>query len=302
MSSAPAFTVAVLRLGAMVDLDSHVLRNRRVWDRLAREYAEPGRRLWSSAEPAWGIWNIPESKANVLPGAAGRDVLELGCGTGYVSAWLARRGGRPVGLDNSRVQLTTARRLQQDFGLAFPLVQADAERVPLADACFDVVISEYGASIWCDPYRWIPEVSRLLRPGGELVFLVNGAILMLCAPDEEGRPATDRLLRPYFGMLRCEGPQDESVDFHLGHGDPSEALPETLAGPWPSEREVAVGLDGQPDIRIGEVDVRDAAAGEHDGMLRFGRGQPGGQVAGSGGVGLRSGRVAGSGDRQRHRG
>ena len=221
----------------MVDLDSHVLRNRRVWDRLAREYAEPGRRLWSSAEPAWGIWNIPESKANVLPGAAGRDVLELGCGTGYVSAWLARRGGRPVGLDNSRVQLTTARRLQQDFGLAFPLVQADAERVPLADACFDVVISEYGASIWCDPYRWIPEVSRLLRPGGELVFLVNGAILMLCAPDEEGRPATDRLLRPYFGMLRCEGPQDESVDFHLGHGDPSEALPETLAGPWPSERE-----------------------------------------------------------------
>jgi len=36
------------------------------------------------------------------------------------------------------------------------------------------VISEYGASIWCDPYRWIPEASRLLRPGGDLVFLVNG--------------------------------------------------------------------------------------------------------------------------------
>ena len=32
---------------------------------------------------------------------AGRDSLELGCGAGYVSAWLARRGALPVGLDNS---------------------------------------------------------------------------------------------------------------------------------------------------------------------------------------------------------
>jgi 2-polyprenyl-3-methyl-5-hydroxy-6-metoxy-1,4-benzoquinol methylase len=33
----------------------------------------------------------------------------VGCGTGYVSAWLARLGARPVGLDNSAAQLATAR-------------------------------------------------------------------------------------------------------------------------------------------------------------------------------------------------
>jgi catechol 2,3-dioxygenase-like lactoylglutathione lyase family enzyme len=84
---------------------------------------------------------------------------------------------------------------------------------------FDLAISEYGASIWCDPYAWIPEAARLLRPGGRLIFLVNSVLMMLTIPDEDGVPATDRLLRPYFGMHRFEWPDDESVEFHLGHGD-----------------------------------------------------------------------------------
>jgi SAM-dependent methyltransferase len=103
--------------------------------------------------------------------------------------------------------------------VAFPLLLASAEQVPLADASFDLVISEYGASIWCDPYRWVPEAARLLRPGGRLVFLVNGVLLMLCVPDEEDVPAGERLLRPYFGMHRVEWPDDQAVDFHLGHGE-----------------------------------------------------------------------------------
>ena len=73
-----------------------------------------------------------------------------------------------------------------------------AEAVPLGGESFDVAISEYGASIWCDPYRWIPDTARLIRLGGELVFLVNGTQLMLCIPDEENRPAGDRLIRPYL--------------------------------------------------------------------------------------------------------
>lgn len=198
---------------------SHVLRNRRGWDALAPEYEESGRRDWAADEPTWGIWGIPESEIRALPPVAGRDVVELGCGTGYVSAWLARRGARPVGIDNSLAQLSAARRFQREFDLGFPLVQADAEAVPLADGSFDVAISEYGASIWCDPYRWVPEASRLLRPGGDLVFFVNGTILMLCAPDEDDQPAGDRLLRPYFGMHRFEWPNEECVDFHLGYGD-----------------------------------------------------------------------------------
>jgi SAM-dependent methyltransferase len=197
----------------------HVLRNRLAWDQWARDYAGLGLRGWA-AEPSWGIWGVPEAQAGVLPpDLNGRSSIELGCGTGYVSAWLARRGARPVGLDNSAAQLATARALQDRFGLRFPLIHASAEQVPFAGASFDVAISEYGASIWCDPYAWIPEAARLLRPGGQLIFLVNSVLLMLTVPDQEGLPATERLLRPYFGMHRFEWPDDDSVEFHLGHGD-----------------------------------------------------------------------------------
>jgi SAM-dependent methyltransferase len=124
-----------------------------------------------------------------------------------------------VGVDITEAQLDTARRLQDRHGLRFPLLHASAEDVPLPDASFDLAISEYGASIWCDPYRWIPEAARLLRPGGRLRFLVNGTILMLTVPDEDGLPAGDRLIRPYFGMHRFEWPDDDGVEFHLGYGD-----------------------------------------------------------------------------------
>jgi SAM-dependent methyltransferase len=196
----------------------HVLRNRAVWDQLAREYAEPGRRAWQG-EPHWGIWRIPEAELQLLPDVSGRDVIELGCGTAYVSAWLTRRGAHVTGIDNSSAQLETARALQEEFGLSFPLIHGDAEHVPLPDAGFDLAISEYGASIWSDPYRWIPEAARLLRPGGDLIFLVNSTLLMLCVPDEDDIPAGDRLLRDYFGMHRFEWPDDASVEFHLGYGD-----------------------------------------------------------------------------------
>jgi len=208
-------------LAAVTGTADHVRRNRAAWDRWATEYAEPGLRRWAAAEPSWGIWSIPEARAGVLPAdMAGRNSIELGCGTGYVSAWLARRGARPTGLDNSAAQLATACRLQDRFGLRFPLVHASAEQAPFADASFDLAISEYGASIWCDPRVWIPEAARLLRPGGELIFLVNSVLLMLTVPDADDQPATERLLRPYFGMHRFEWPDDdESVEFHLGHGD-----------------------------------------------------------------------------------
>ncbi len=196
----------------------HVLRNRTHWDQQAAEYAEPGRRSWQS-EPRWGIWGIPDSRLHILPDVAGRDTIELGCGTAYISSWLARRGARVTAIDNSSKQLETARRLQREFGLSFPLIHGDAENVPFPDASFDLAISEYGASIWCDPYRWIPEAARVLRPGGDLIFLVNSTLLMLCVPDEDGLPATDLLRRDYFGMHRFEWPDDDSVEFHLGYGD-----------------------------------------------------------------------------------
>ena len=201
-------------------LPEHVRRNRLAWDKLAHDYAEPGRRAWSEEEPSWGIWSIPETEAQILPEVKDLDVIELGCGTAYVSAWLARRGARVTGIDNSSEQLKTARELQTKHGLSFPLLHGNAEEVPLPDKSFDLAISEYGASIWCDPYRWILEASRLLRPGGQLIFLVNGTILILCTNDDENIPASPQMLRDYFGMHRFEFPDSGgSVEFHLGYGD-----------------------------------------------------------------------------------
>ena len=210
----------------MGGLPDHVARNRVQWDQWAAEYAEPGHRNWSCDEPLRGMWGVPEAEVGMLPDTgAGRDVIELGCGTAYVSAGLARRGARPVGIDNSEAQLETAKRCQREFGLQFPLLHGNAEEVPFPDQSFDLAISEYGASIWCDPYRWIPEAARLLRAGGRLIFLVNAALLMLCVPDEDDVPASDRLLRPYFGMHRVEWSGDDSVEFHLrGCGFEVESL------------------------------------------------------------------------------
>jgi SAM-dependent methyltransferase len=202
----------------MAELPDYVLRNRTQWDEWAAEYAEPARRDWSG-EPNWGIFHVSEAELRLLPDELdGLDVIELGCGTAYVSAWLARRGGRPVGIDNSQAQLQTARRMQTEFGLEFPLLHGNAESVPRPDASFDLAISEYGASIWCDPYKWIPEAARLLRPGGWLIFLINSVFMMLTVPDAEGGVAGDRLLRPYFGMHRMEWSEDDGIDFHVPHG------------------------------------------------------------------------------------
>ena len=202
----------------MDGLPDHVLKNRAKWDLLAPEYVAPGETAWATDTPAWGIWQVPESEVGMLPSdLIGKDAIELGCGTAYVSAWLARRGARVVGVDNSQAQLVTARRLQREHGLDFPLIHGNAESVPYPDASFDLAISEYGACLWCDPERWIAEAAHLLRPDGQLVFLTNSFLLMLCVPDEEDAAATDRLLRPAFGMYRVEWPGNQGVEFHPSH-------------------------------------------------------------------------------------
>jgi SAM-dependent methyltransferase len=198
----------------------HVRRNRDAWNEWADEFVESGERDWAAADPSWGVWAVAEAELRVLPDELdGIDAIELGCGTAYVSAWLARRGARCVGIDLSAVQLATARRLQREHGLEFPLHEASAEHLPFADRSFDLAISEYGACLWADPYLWVPEAARVLRPGGRLIFLTNGTIAMLCSPDDPDTPPGDRLVRDYFGLYRVEWAGEPSVEFHLGYGD-----------------------------------------------------------------------------------
>ena len=196
----------------------YLARNREAWTRSNAEYTDGAAvRAWLSDEITWGVFGVPEEEIDVLGDVSGLDVVELGCGTAYVSAWLAKRGARPVGIDLTPAQLETARRCQQELGLGFPLLEANAEDVPLPDASFDLAVSEFGASLWCDPYRWIPEAARLLRPGGRLVFLHATPLATICYPDV-GDPSSE-LQRPYFGLHRIEWTPEDGVEFQLTYGE-----------------------------------------------------------------------------------
>src|SRR5919199_828541 len=172
------------------------------WTRVNAEYTDrAAAAAWAKEEITWGEFGATESELGLLGDVNGLDIVELGCGTAYFSAWLARRGARVVGVEPTPAQLATARRMQEETGIQFPLLEAAAEAVPLPDASFDLVHSEYGASIWADPYKWIPEAARLLRARGRLVFLRNSTLVVLCMALEG---VTEQLQRPQAGLGRIE--------------------------------------------------------------------------------------------------
>jgi ubiquinone/menaquinone biosynthesis C-methylase UbiE len=202
----------------------YVAQNVEVWTKANAEHTGPrAREAWAKDEIDWGVFGTLERDVNALGDVAGLDVVELGCGTAYLSAWLAKRGARPVGVDPTPAQLATAREMQQEFNLEFPLVEAVAEDVPLPDASFDLAVSEYGASIWADPKRWIAEAARLLRPGGRLVFLRNSPISVVCMALDG---ITDRLQRPQRSVRQLEWPDTKEVEFHAPHGELIDLLRE----------------------------------------------------------------------------
>lgn len=165
---------------------------------------------------AWGLWRVPESELKLLGDVRGRDILEIGCGAARWSIALARAGARPVGIDQSTQQLARARELLPRRPPRPGLVRADAERLPFADGRFDIAFCDWGAITFCDPYRTIPEASRVLRPGGLLVFANSSPfrnVTQSRAHDFVGR----RLLRPYFGLGRLEYPNE--VNFNLTYGE-----------------------------------------------------------------------------------
>ena len=82
------------------DTEAETAANRDLWTRANREYGdEHADRAWAVGDITWGIFNVPEQQLGVLGDVRGVDAVELGCGTAYFSAWLARRGARPTGVD-----------------------------------------------------------------------------------------------------------------------------------------------------------------------------------------------------------
>jgi len=195
----------------------HVRSNRQSWDREAKEYEARHRRaLRGKKELAWGLWRLPESSVGLLGEVRGARILELGCGAARWSVGLARKGGHPVGLDVSRSRLDQARRVLRATRTQFPLLQANAERLPFRDRSFDLVFCDWGAMTFCDPDRTVPECARVLQSGGLLVFSTASPFRYVAFDVPKDRQDR-RLHRPYFGMRRLEFA--DSVEFQRPYGD-----------------------------------------------------------------------------------
>ena len=193
----------------------HVDKNRAYWNRTADDYQARNRAFIEGDEPAWGVWQIPESQLQLLGEVAGLDVLELGCGAAWWSICLARRGARCTGVDLSEAQLRHGRRNVAEQGVEVTLVEGDAHALAFHAASFDMVFCDHGAMSFADPRVAVPQVARVLRPGGRFVFSMITPILDLCLPDE-GKP-DGHLLHDYFGMHKVY--DVEEACFQLSYGD-----------------------------------------------------------------------------------
>ncbi|HXQ48155.1 MAG TPA: class I SAM-dependent methyltransferase [Thermoplasmata archaeon] len=200
-----------------VNLRAHEKKNRTMWERSAKEYEDRNSRTLERGDPmGWGLWHVPERELQILGDVRGKDVLELGCGAARWSVALARRGARVVGLDFSAARLDQARAQMAAAGVDFPLVEASAEAVPLHSGRFDIVFCDWGAVTFTDPYRTVPEASRLLRAGGLFAFSNSSPFRSLCQNRTTDRMSR-RLLYDYFGLHRVDYPDE--VNFQLPYGE-----------------------------------------------------------------------------------
>ena len=160
------------------------------WERAAAKYDATFAR--ASAEFA-------EALLDAAGVRAGMAVLDLCCGTGLVSGAAARRGAAPVGLDFSAAMLARAKTKYP----ALRFEQGDAEALPLADAGFDALVSNFGIHHVPVPANAMTEAFRALKPGGRIAITSWAA------------PAENIAWKLLFDAIRTHG------DPHAGKAPPS---------------------------------------------------------------------------------
>lgn len=169
---------------------------------------------------AWGTWSIPERDVGALGDVAGLRTLELGCGAAQFGINLVKLGADVTGLDFSANQLAAARANVAETGVRFPMVRGSAEELPFADASFDLVVCDHGATSFTDPHVTIPECARVLRLGGMLVFDIATPWVAVSWPDGDESPPDRTLHRPYFELGRAEFDDElPSVEWYTGYGE-----------------------------------------------------------------------------------
>lgn len=119
----------------------------------------------------------------------GERVLDVGCGTGVVTRAVATRvapNGRVLGIDPSPTMLSVAREIAEREGLLgqIDFRVGDARALPVDDAAFDVVLAITALSHTTDAERAIPELLRVVRPGGQVgIFDIDPDSWVIAHPD-----------------------------------------------------------------------------------------------------------------------
>ncbi len=196
-------------------------KNREHWDGYSAAYQERNAsQLDRWDRLGWGTWDIADDELHALGEVQGLDVLEYGCGGCQSGIRVAKRGARVTGLDFSLAQLLHGRTKMTETGVRFPVVQADGEGIPFRDESFDLVFCDHGVMGFADPYRTVPEVARVLRPGGRFAF--NGTTPWIwVAWGEEDLPPAREMRRDYFGLRSADvdDPDWRTTEFQLTYGD-----------------------------------------------------------------------------------
>ena len=192
-------TVGVSR--TKIDSTTSERASRAWWDADASAYHEThGEFLGVDSEAGEFIWcpeGLHEGDVGLLGDVAGKQILEIGCGSAPCARWLADQGAWAVGLDLSSGMLRRGADAMDKGGPRVPLILAGAESLPFADASFDIACSAFGAIPFvADSALVMREVARVLRPGGRWVFSVNHPMRWIF-PDDPGQAGLTAAI-PYF--------------------------------------------------------------------------------------------------------
>jgi SAM-dependent methyltransferase len=204
-----------------------VAANSAWWDADADDYHVEHGDFLGVTDFVWCPESLREEDARLLGDVAGRDVLEVGCGSAPCARWLVTEGARVTALDLSAGMLRYASAANEATGIDVPLVRANAERLPFASETFDVACSAFGAIPFvADLAGTFREVARVLRPGGSWVFAVTHPIRWIF-PDDPG-PDGLRVTGSYFDRtpyveVDADG-QATYVEHHRTLGDFVRAL------------------------------------------------------------------------------
>jgi len=111
--------------------------------------------------------------AALMGDITGARALDLGCGSGTHSTWLAERGAQVVGVDLSSTMLALARERAHERGIQLELCLADISRaLPFANATFDLALTATALHYVADLATTMREIARILKPGASLIASV----------------------------------------------------------------------------------------------------------------------------------